>query len=551
VTHAAGTDTASAQAALRRIATRVAEGASAADLFGAVAEEVAEVLDVRAVLLARYESERELTVLASHNEPSFAPGTRWPLDGPSVSATVLATGRPARIDDYSDVRSTIAERVRDAAIRTNVGAPIVVDGTIWGVLTVGSREREGLPADTEERLSDFTELIALAISNAESRDRLRRLANEQAGLRRAAMLVAEGATTAALCAAVLEEVVQVLEAPAGWLIRYEAERTMSVVAAVNDPSFPPGSRWPLEGSSVSAAVHDFGRASRIDDYAGLPGAIATRTRDSGFISAVGAPITVDGAVWGAICVGTRDHVPLPSDTVERLSDFTELAATAISNAESREALHRLADEQTALRRVATLVARASPPDRIFAAVAEEVAGLLGFPRVEVVRYDDPAGGTATVIGATGEHPFSVGSRWPLDSPSVMKAVYESAGAARIDDYGDLGGMIADAALGAGFVSAIGSPIIVDGSTWGCVIAISTHPDPIPEGAENRLSLFTELVATAVSNLQAHDDLRGLAEEQAALRRVATLVAEGIDSSGIFDVVCSETGRLLGATAVNL
>src|SRR5262249_31490060 len=124
-------------------------------------------------------------------------------------------------------------------------------------------------------------------------------------------------------------------------------------------------------------------------------------------------------------------------------------------------------------------------------------------------------------------------------------------AARIDDYGDLGGMIADAAMGAGFVSAIGSPIIVDGSTWGCVIAISTHPDPIPEGAENRLSLFTELVATAVSNLQAHGDWRGLADERAALRRVATLVAEGIDSSGIFDAVCSETGRLLGATAVNL
>src|SRR4029077_14928667 len=152
---------------------------------------------------------------------------------------------------------------------------------------------------------------------------------------------------------------------------------------------------------------------------------------------------------------------------------------------------------------------------------------------------------------SGDHPFPVGSRWTLDGPSIMASVLESGRPARIDDYESLPGTIAEVARGAGFRSAIGAPIVVDGHTWGTIIAISTMPDPIPEGSETRLSQFTELVATAVSNLQARDDLRGLADEQAALHRVAALVAEGTDSPALFDAVCAEAGQLVGASSLNL
>ena len=111
-------------------------------------------------------------------------------------------------------------------------------------------------------------------------------------------------------------------------------------------------------------------------------------------SAVGAPIVVDGHFWGVMLVWLARPVPLPETTEARLSDFTDLIATAISNSASREALARLADEQAALRRVATLVASDPPPDQVFAAVAEEVARLMHVDETMLVRAEDD--GTATV-----------------------------------------------------------------------------------------------------------------------------------------------------------
>src|SRR4029077_7708094 len=195
------------------------------------------------------------------------------------------------------------------------------------------------------------------------------------------------------------------------------------------------------------------------------------------------------------------------------------------------------------------VAGAASPDDILAAVAEEVARLFGLPRIEMVRYEGD--GAGIVIGASGDHPFPVGSRWTLDGPSIMASVLESGRPARIDDYETLPGTIAEVARGAGFRSAIGAPIVVDGHTWGTIIAISTMLDPIPEGSETRLSQFTELVATAVSNLQARDDLRGLADEQAALHRVATLVAEGATPEELFAAVASEAAQVLHVAAASL
>src|SRR5207244_9081838 len=106
----------------------------------------------------------------------------------------------------------------------------------------------------------------------------------------------------------------------------------------------------------------------------------------------------------------------------------------------------------------------------------------------------------------------------------------------------LPGTVAEAARSAGIVGGIGAPIVVDGSTWGVIAAPATRTHAIPEGAEVALSHFTELVATAISNLQARDDLRSLADEQAALRRVATLVAEGTTAEELFAGVAGEVAQ---------
>ena len=79
----------------------------------------------------------------------------------------MQTGRPARIDELADdVGPDLADAVA-RGVRGGVGAPIRVDGHLWGFVVVAARAPEALPQDTEERLTDFTELVGTAIANAE------------------------------------------------------------------------------------------------------------------------------------------------------------------------------------------------------------------------------------------------------------------------------------------------------------------------------------------------------------------------------------------------
>jgi PAS domain S-box-containing protein len=377
------------------------------------------------------------------------------------------------------------------------------------------------------------------------------LAAEQDALRRVAALVAGGAASAEVFAAVAKEVAHVLELPLVEMSRYEPDGTATVIGAWSERPHPfqTGTRWALDGPTISAQVLETGRPARIDDFADIPGTIADAVRETGIRSGAGAPIIVDGAVWGVMATGATSRERLPDHIEDRLAAFTELVATAISNTQAREDLHRLADEQTSLRRVATLVAHGAPPADVFAAVAREVAQVLDLPLVEMCRYEPD--GTATVIGASGEHPFQPGTNWALDGPSLTALVRHTGRPARVDDYANVSGTIGDAARRAGVRAGVGAPIVVDGKLWGVVSAGGGSRVPLAPNAEARLVQFTELVATAISNTEARENLHRLADEQAALRRIATLVAEGAESHAVFDAVCEETGRLLGATSVNL
>jgi GAF domain-containing protein len=534
------------QAALRRVATLVAEGAPADELFAAVAEELGTVvMEADVAFVGRYEA-GALEFLggwsrARSDVPTFV-GQRVRLGGTNVSTVVFERNAPARLDHLEDDAAPATALAREWA-RSAAGAPINVEGRLWGVMIIGSLRDEGLPPGIEDRLADFTDLIATAIANAQARDDLRRLVEEQTSLRRLATFVAQGAAPDAVFATVVDEVAQILGSERIEMARYEPDGTATMIGASRDHPFPPGSRWTLDGPSLLLLVRETGRLARIDDYASLPGTVAAIARDAGFRSGIGAPIIVEGGVWGAIFAMSTGPEPIPRQSEARLAQITDLIALAISNATARTGLTMLADEQAALRRVATLVAEGASPDEIFAAVTDEVARILGLERIEMARYEPD--GTALVIGASGDHPFPPGSRWTLDGPSLLLHVQRTGRPARIDDYGSLPGTIAAVAHEAGFRSAIGAPINVDGRTWGAIIAISTEPEPIPERSEGRLAQFTDLVATAISNATARAGVTALANEQAALRRVATLVALGAPPTEIFSAVAAEVGGLLG------
>jgi GAF domain-containing protein len=132
----------------------------------------------------------------------------------------------------------------------------------------------------------------------------------------------------------------------------------------------------------------------MDDYEKAVGPIAARVRELGVRATIGVPILVDGRVWGLMAAGSVTADRIPADAEARMSDFTELVATAIANAATRqelqtsgESLAVLAMQQAALRRVATLVAQGVSPPEVFAAVANETARCLDASNVGVMRVD--------------------------------------------------------------------------------------------------------------------------------------------------------------------
>jgi signal transduction histidine kinase len=338
-------------------------------------------------------------------------------------------------------------------------------------------------------------------------DDLRVLAEEQTALRRVATLVARGAAPEEVFAAVAEEVGQLFPVDLATMCRYDSGRTLTFVASWGGVGerFPVGSQGVLGGNNVGTVVFETGRPVRIDHYAErVSGVQGARVRDAGVRSAVGTPIIVVGRLWGVISAASSLEQPLPPDTEARLVSFTELVATAIANAQNRAALARLAAEQAALRRVATLVARGVPSEEVFAAVTREAGQLLGAHLAGMGRYESDQ--TITVLAAWAaegeQHPLVPGP-WPLEGGDLASAVFQTGRPVRIDDYQGVPGPIAAFVrdeLGVG--SSVASPILVEGRLWGVLYFHSKlDREPFAPDTESRLTGFTELVATAIANAE--------------------------------------------------
>jgi len=155
------------QAALRRLATLVARGVEPLKVFGAVADEMRRCVPADTAGLWRFESDREITIVAAAADPEalarWPLGTRTPVKGNTLATLVQRSGRPARIDSYDNVAGPIAARVRAVGVRAAVMVPIIVDGRVWGLAAVGSLQHGPMPADTEVHISRFAELIATAL----------------------------------------------------------------------------------------------------------------------------------------------------------------------------------------------------------------------------------------------------------------------------------------------------------------------------------------------------------------------------------------------------
>jgi signal transduction histidine kinase len=449
------------------------------------------------------------------------------------------------------VDGPIGDIHRRMRIISAVASPIVVEGRLWGAMAVHGQEP--LPPETEERVEKFTELVATAIANAEGRAALTKLANEQAALRRVATLVARGVRPDEIFAAVSDEVGRLVGTDSATVMRYDDDGPAIVfvgVASNMSDAYPLGARWEFEDGMASAEVYRTGRSARggARDWSTLEGPVGETHHRLGIVSTVASPIVVEGRLWGVIAVQSQE--PLPPDTDERLEKFTALLATAIANVESRAELARLAGEQAALRRVATLIARGVPPAEVFSAVAEEVVRLLDAEAIAIARGEPNRTMAIVASGGTARDELPVGTVLELDSDTAMATVLRTGRSTRVDDYSTSAGPVAQRARRLRIRCAVAVPIIVEGALWGSISAATSRAQ-FPADAEQRLEKFTELVATAIANAESREALARLADEQAALRRVATLVAQGTPPANVFSALSEEVNRLVDAQATTI
>jgi len=241
-------------------------------------------------------------------------------------------------------------------------------------------------------------------------------------------------------------------------------------------------------------------------------------------SAVSAPIVVEGRLWGALTAGNRASTPAPDDAETRISAFTELVASAVSNAEARRDLRRVVDEQAALRRVATLVAQGVQPSELFGAVSAELANVFRTEFAAVGRFDR-AVAAIDVVGLGTDGP----QRWSLQDEMLAARVLSTGRSAR-SEHDSWPSVQATSAHPIGR-SSVASPIVVDGELWGAMLVASTK-DVLPPDTEGRLENFTELVATAIANAESRAELaasrrRIVAAADEARRRIERDLHDGV------------------------
>jgi signal transduction histidine kinase len=213
----------------------------------------------------------------------------------------------------------------------------------------------------------------------------------------------------------------------------------------------------------------------------------------------------------------------------------------------RDELRVLADEQAALRRLATAVARGVSPDAIFAAVAAEIAPLIGADDAAVVRFESDR--TAKVVAASGQWVDALDlKRIELDDSLAITAVSRSGRSARVDngDYSTASGPLAGYLQRVGNRSAVASPIVVDGRLWGAVV-VSTKREPLPADTEERMASFAELAATVIANAENRAELtasraRVVAAGDEARRRIQRDLHDGAQQRLVSTVIALKLAR---------
>jgi signal transduction histidine kinase len=354
------------------------------------------------------------------------------------------------------------------------------------------------------------------------------LVEVQAALRRVAVVAATGGPPEKVFDAVVAETSATVGGALVTVTAFEEAGAESVVVAATGGHVPVGARLPVTGDSIRARMWRSGRAERIGDY-----------------TAVAVPLVVDERLWGALSVSSRNG-PLPLAVEDRLAVFAEIIAAAAASLETHRSGRLLADEQAALRRVAELSAGGVPYPHVLRAIVVEASRLFDDTVVSMAESESEAGEVTgawrrtAVAGSTTDGPPAA-DRSPEEDTVARRVLVTGEPARVVDDSGSAATPVA---------RAVGVPVRVEGRTRGALV-VTGGLASLPPGTEDRLEQFAHVAATTLTAARSRDALGRLAREQAALRRVAELVARGAALAEVFDAVAAEASRLLDGVVTDL
>jgi PAS domain S-box-containing protein len=341
-----------------------------------------------------------------------------------------------------------------------------------------------------------------------------RAAQERAALQRVAALVAQGTTPSEVFRAVTTELRALLGVAACVLARFEPDGTATILSDSVDigAGLAQGTVLYYLTGSPGAVVRESASTVANGDVTELPSPLRERAQRLGVTGAVKVPVMVDGQVWGYLSASWRDIAP--PEVESRMARFTELVTMAINTADGRTrldaSLERLAvyaEEEAALRRVATAVAAGAPTTEVFDAVTVELRRLLDIESAVLERFEDD--GTATVVALcdpqsllTGDG--KIGSRLSTENGNLVAKVRRSNRTELLGSYDDESSLVITELGGAGVMGAVGVPVKVAGAPWG--MAAVAWRWPVTRDLESRLAEFTELLSIAIGNADSRERL---------------------------------------------
>src|SRR4051794_24462 len=336
------------QAALRRMATLVAAGATEVAIAAAVSAEVGGLFGAQRASVVRWDGDTIRVIGSWWSDADVRPaGAVLAHGGDTLAARVVETAAPARIDSVDELKTEFGrQRWAELGYHASIGAPIMVDRKVWGVVSASRTEAgDPFPIDDEERLRDFSALVAQAIVNAEARSEAAALMAEQSSLRQIATRVAAGQAKSAVIDAVTAEVGLLFGARHVTLMRWEGVHDEVVVDAAWNP---PGSMQLGKGSlyhpvpdGPTLGVLETGEARR-----GIESSL-----EQGHLSVIAAPVIISRLLFGALTAARDSDDRFPAGAEVRLRSFADRAAQAIANERvqaelraSRARIVRTADE---------------------------------------------------------------------------------------------------------------------------------------------------------------------------------------------------------------